>query len=77
MSNWRKLDSRTLGLTQSMVSLPSLIVLKILQGAGDVLCPFFCVGHFHNFAHIFSTHAVVDACTLRMFIRLAILYIVI
>ncbi|KAI8536840.1 hypothetical protein RHMOL_Rhmol10G0287200 [Rhododendron molle] len=34
MSNWRKLDSRILGLTQSMISSSSLIVLKILQGAG-------------------------------------------
>lgn len=34
MSSWRKLDSRTLGITRSMIPLPSLIVLKVLRGAG-------------------------------------------
>lgn len=34
-SKWRKLDSRSLGITRSMISLSSWIVLKILRSAGD------------------------------------------
>ncbi|KAL2522047.1 Polynucleotide adenylyltransferase family protein [Forsythia ovata] len=33
-SKWRKLDSRSLGITKSMISLSSWVVLKILQSAG-------------------------------------------
>ncbi|CAA2976079.1 Polynucleotide adenylyltransferase family [Olea europaea subsp. europaea] len=33
-SKWRKLDSRSLGITRSMISLSSWIVLKILRSAG-------------------------------------------
>ncbi|KAM7523979.1 hypothetical protein LguiA_013881 [Lonicera macranthoides] len=33
-SKWRKVDSRTLGITRSMISEPSWIVLKILQSKG-------------------------------------------
>ncbi|KAL6959837.1 hypothetical protein U1Q18_039988 [Sarracenia purpurea var. burkii] len=34
MSKWRKLDSRTLGISRSMISVPSWIVLNVLQSAG-------------------------------------------
>uniref|UniRef100_A0A5B6ZQ61 Polynucleotide adenylyltransferase n=1 Tax=Davidia involucrata TaxID=16924 RepID=A0A5B6ZQ61_DAVIN len=34
ISKWRKVDSRTLGITRSMISSPSWIVLKVLQSKG-------------------------------------------
>lgn len=34
MSNWNTMDSRSLGIYNSMISLPSILVLKILQGQG-------------------------------------------
>ncbi|CAK9164938.1 unnamed protein product [Ilex paraguariensis] len=33
-SKWRKMDSRTLGITRSMISWPSWIVMKVLQSKG-------------------------------------------
>ncbi|KAA8532060.1 hypothetical protein F0562_006798 [Nyssa sinensis] len=34
ISKWRKVDSRTFGITRSMISSPSWIVLKVLQSKG-------------------------------------------
>ncbi|RVW32917.1 Poly(A) polymerase I [Vitis vinifera] len=34
MSKWKKLDSRTFGITRSMISSPSWVVLKLLQREG-------------------------------------------
>lgn len=34
-SKWKKVDSREMGITQSMIPVPPWIVLKVLRKAGD------------------------------------------
>ncbi len=43
MSNWKKVNSRILGITSCMISQPSWTVLKILKNKGDYF--------FHTYCH--------------------------